>query len=188
MATTPNELARDRIVALSRNPTDLVSFWRQVTEVLRRSIPHYLTPCWYTLDPASLLITSHYQDGLPEFPSEWLANEYYTDDVNKIVDIVRSETGISTLHEATRGDPSGSIRWHATRRMGGDQELLLRLRTRSGEVWAPSVSTGSRAPRSSIRRTRRFSSRSPRTWPKVLAEPCWWAKRVNRSRRMPRAC
>jgi DNA-binding CsgD family transcriptional regulator len=135
VATTPNELARDRIVALSRNPTDLVTFWRDVTEVLRRTIPHYLTPCWYTLDPASLLTTSHYQDGLPEFPREWLANEYYTDDVNKIVDIVRSATGISTLHEATGGDPSESIRWHATRKMGGDQELLLRLRTRSGEVW-----------------------------------------------------
>ncbi|CAN5220900.1 hypothetical protein BH24ACT12_BH24ACT12_15500 [soil metagenome] len=53
----------------------------------------YQGACWYTLDPASLLITSHFNEGMPEFPAEWLAHEYYGDDVNKLVDVARSETG-----------------------------------------------------------------------------------------------
>jgi len=93
------------------------------------------TPCWYTLDPASLLITSHYHDGLDEFPAEWLAQEYYGDDVNQIADVVRSPAGMATLHEATDGDPSGSPRWQQNMQLGGDQELIVGLRTRSGETW-----------------------------------------------------
>jgi hypothetical protein len=80
-----------------------------------------LVACCYTLDPASLLITSHFQAGLAEFPVEWLGAEYYGDDVNKLADVARSDTGISTLHEATGGDPTGSPRWRANMEMGGDR-------------------------------------------------------------------
>ena len=32
-------------------------------------MPHYMAPCWFTLDPASLLATSHYDHGqIPELP------------------------------------------------------------------------------------------------------------------------
>jgi hypothetical protein len=65
-----------------------------------------------TLDPASLLITSHYHNGLAEFSPEALRHEYYGDDVNQISDVARSESGISTLHEATGGHPSSSPSWH----------------------------------------------------------------------------
>ena len=44
----------------------------------------------YALDPASLLITSHYHDGLDVFPADWLANEYYQDDVNELADAATS--------------------------------------------------------------------------------------------------
>ena len=70
-------------------------------------MPHYLSPCWFTLDPASLVMTSHFQEGLPEFPPEWAAQEYADDgDVNHLADVARSASGISTL---PRGDgrPSG---------------------------------------------------------------------------------
>jgi DNA-binding CsgD family transcriptional regulator len=127
--------ALDRIARLSHEASDLRSFWRASTEVLASAVPHYWAPCWYTLDPASLLITSHYQDGLPEFPAEWLTHEYYGDDVNKLADVARSTEGISTLHEATGGDPTQSPRWRQNMAMGGDQEVIVTLRTTSGEVW-----------------------------------------------------
>ena len=44
---------------------------------------------------------------------EWLTAEYYEDDVNQIVEVVRSERGLSTLHELTGGDPTGTPRWQA---------------------------------------------------------------------------
>ncbi len=134
MAAVMKERARDRVAELARRGSDLVTFWRECTEVLQSAVPHYDKPCWYTLDPASLLITSHYHDGLPEYPSEVLLHEYYGEDVNQVSDVVRSEAGISTLHEATGGDPSSSPSWHMNMAMGGDQEMIAALRI-GGAVW-----------------------------------------------------
>ena len=134
MAVMAKERAHDRIAELSRRGHDLVTFWRECTEVVQTAVPHYDKPCWYTLDPASHLITSHYHDGLPEFPPELLRHEYYGEDVNQISDVVRSDSGISTLHEATAGDPSSSPSWHMNMAMGGDQEMIAALRT-GGAVW-----------------------------------------------------
>jgi DNA-binding CsgD family transcriptional regulator len=127
--------ALDRIAELACGCSDLVTFWRESSDALGRAVPHYWTPCWYTLDPASLLVTSHFHEGMLEIPEEWLADEYYGDDVNRLVDVARSEHGISTLHEATNGDPSSSPRWHANMELGGDQEMIARLSTSRGEVW-----------------------------------------------------
>jgi DNA-binding CsgD family transcriptional regulator len=129
------ERARDRIADLAGMGLDLPTFWREATQVVATAVPHYQSPCWYTLDPASLLITSHYQSELPELPAEWVAQEYYEDDFHNISSVARSKEGISTLHDATGGEPSRSPRWHANREMGGDQELLVALRTAPGESW-----------------------------------------------------
>lgn len=130
------ERAKEKVSRLASLNLDLVSFWQEVAATLSITVPHYLSPCWYTLDPASLLVTSHYQTELPEIPSEWLAHEYFEDDFHKIVDIVRSPRGISTLHDATNGDPARSKAWNLyIHPYGGEQELLLALRTRAGYCW-----------------------------------------------------
>ena len=135
MTSYASERAHDRITSLAGHGLDLVSFWREATEIIEPVVPHYLGPCWYTLDPASLLITSHFNDHMPVLPPESLALEYYEDDVNKLADIARSPSGLSTLHEATGGDPSSSPRWQANIQLGGDQELIVGLRTASGHAW-----------------------------------------------------
>jgi DNA-binding CsgD family transcriptional regulator len=135
MGALAMDRAADRVADVCARPTDLVSLWTALTAVLAQAVPHYWAPCCYTLDPASLLITSHFQHGLPEFPAEWLTGEYYDDDVNKLADVARSHSGIATLHEATGGNPTGSPRWQANMQMGADQELILSLRTRTGDVW-----------------------------------------------------
>ena len=129
------ERARERIQALAGEGMDLPTFWHESTDAVATAVPHYMSPCWYTLDPASLLVTSHYQAELTELPPEWLAHEYYEDDFHNIAAVARSARGVSTLHEATGGDPSRSPRWHANMEMGGDQELLVALRTQAGEAW-----------------------------------------------------
>ena len=135
MGADAKERARERIGEMARRGDDLVTFWLECTELLETAVPHYDRPCWYTVDPTSLLITSHYHDGLPEFPPEMLNHEYYGEDVNQVADVARSETGVSTLHEATGGDPASSPTWHMNMEMGGDQEMIAALRTRAGEVW-----------------------------------------------------
>lgn len=135
MGSAARSRAFDKVVCLAAEPRSLVSFWQESSEVLATALPYYDEPCWYTVDPASLLITSHYNPHMPALPPEWLAMEYYADDVNKVADVARSATGLSTLHEATGGDPSQSPRWQANIQYGGDQELIAALRTAAGDVW-----------------------------------------------------
>jgi DNA-binding CsgD family transcriptional regulator len=135
MVAASRERAADRITELVGRGLDLVSFWREVGDVIQPVVPHYGGACWYTLDPASLLVTSHFNDHMPVLPPELLAQEYYVDDVNKLADVARSRRGFSTLHEATGGDPSSSPRWQANIQLGGDQELIVALRVARGDAW-----------------------------------------------------
>ena len=135
MGAYARERGHERIAELAGRGLDLVTFWGEATEVIAPLVPNYMGPCWFTLDPASLLITSHFNPYMPALPHEALAMEYYEDDVNKLADVVRSASGVSTLHEATGGDPTSSPRWRANIQLGGDQELVLGLRTASGEAW-----------------------------------------------------
>src|SRR4051812_14594661 len=131
------ERALAQVARAAGEGLDLVAFWEHAREALAAAIPHHLAPCWYTLDPASLLVTSHYDHGMiPELPGEWLAQEYLEDDAHQLAGIARAGPGLSTLHEATGGDPSASARWSRfIAPYGGEQELLLALRGRNGATW-----------------------------------------------------
>jgi hypothetical protein len=100
--------AADRIEALAARGLDLPTFWCESTEALAPAVAHYMSPCWYTLDPASLLVTSHYQAELDEIPSEWLAHEYYEEDFHDIAGVARSERGISTCTRPPAASRSGA--------------------------------------------------------------------------------
>ena len=135
MSVNSKERAYDRIAALASEGHDLVDFWRDSAEIIKPVVPHYLAPCWFTLDPASLLITSHFNEYMPVLPPDSLTREYYFDDVNQLADVARSPSGASTLHEATHGDPRSSPRWQANIQLGADQELIIALRTATGDAW-----------------------------------------------------
>ena len=128
--------ARARLERLAAQGLDLPTLWQRATAILATAVPHFRAPCWFTLDPATLLVTSHYDPGIPELPTAWLAHQYFDDDVHKLADVARSVRGVSTIHEATGGEPARSPGWTAyVRPYGGEQELLLALRSRSGEAW-----------------------------------------------------
>lgn len=137
MSLYAKERALDRVAWLAAQGLDAVSFWREATEPVVRAVPHDFTPCWWTLDPASLLLTSHFNPGFPEVPPEWLDIEYYDEDVRTFADVARSERPVATLHEATGGDPSRS-RWYrvALEPHGAEQEVRAGLRTNDGVPWA----------------------------------------------------
>ena len=128
--------AAGRITHLARRGLDVAAFWRECNEVLTTAVPHYLAPCWYTFDPVSLLITSHYDPVIPEISADFLAHEYGQDDVLKMADVTRLGSGMATIHEATGGDPSRSPGWRAfVQPYGGDQQIMVALRTKPGEAW-----------------------------------------------------
>lgn len=136
MASYAKQRAVERIGELAGQGHDLVTFWREVTDALAPAVPFYAGPCFYTIDPASLLATSHHHDGLPEIPHDWLALEYAEDDFNQMADVARSDRGVATLDEATGGDVTRSAKYRVSMEpLGADQEVIATLRTRSGEVW-----------------------------------------------------
>lgn len=126
----------DRMADIAARGHDVVTLWREADEVIAPLVPNAMGPCCYTLDPASLLITSHFNPAMHyELPEQMLRGEYYDEDVHDLASVARSPAGVSTIHDAAGGDPSASPRWRANMEMGGDQELLVALRTRSGAAW-----------------------------------------------------
>jgi DNA-binding CsgD family transcriptional regulator len=134
--STDRQRAADRIGQLARRGLDVAAFWRECNEVLSTAVPHYMAPCWYTFDPVSLLITSHYDPVIPEISAEFLGHEYRDDDVLKMSTVARSASGVATIHEATGGDPGRSPGWRSfVQPYGGDQQIMLALRGKPGEAW-----------------------------------------------------
>lgn len=136
MTTDSMAAALARLRKLAGEGLDLPAFWLAAGSVIARALPLYSTPCWWTLDPHSLLATSHFQTDVVELPADMLAHEYLEEDFHKLADIARSATGISTIHEATGGTPERSAGWRKyVQAYGGDQEVLVALRTRASDVW-----------------------------------------------------
>ncbi len=128
--------ALDQLKAVAESGSDLVTLWREAGPLLGRAVPHFESPCFFTVDPASLLTTSHFQEGLPEIPGEWLGREYAEGDYNSMTEVLHSSRGVGTLHDATGGRPELARKYHQEMEpFGCDQELLVALRTRDGESW-----------------------------------------------------
>jgi DNA-binding CsgD family transcriptional regulator len=124
------------LAAASARGSDLVGLWREAGPLLQDAVPHFEAPCFFTVDPGSLLTTSHFQEGLPEIPSEWLGREYVERDFNSMTEVLTGAAGIGTLHEATGGRPELARKFHEEMQpYGCEQELVLALRTRDGEAW-----------------------------------------------------
>ncbi|MDQ4068886.1 MAG: LuxR C-terminal-related transcriptional regulator [Actinomycetota bacterium] len=136
MAEDRRQRAVDRIAALSQRGLDVVSFWRECSEILAGAFAFDWYPCWFTIDPASLLITSHFNEDIVELDPAVFHNEYVEDDVNKIADLAASPNPVSTLVEATAGTPERSPRYRELLTpFGIDQELVAALRVDS-QCWA----------------------------------------------------
>jgi DNA-binding CsgD family transcriptional regulator len=130
------EGARERIAWLASQGLDVATFFHEAQQSVVAVVPSSMPPCWSTLDPASLLITSSQDDEGAEIPQDALAWEYLDGDAMTTVGVARSAAGIQTLLGATAGDPSRSRLYRDyLKPMGIEQALEVALRTRTGETW-----------------------------------------------------
>ena len=128
--------ASEQIARLAGEGLDVVSFWRESTVELSRAVPHDWFPCWFTLDPASLLITSHYNAEIAQLDPAVFHNEYEQDDFNKLAEVAVAQRPATTLRQATNGQPERSIRYRELlRSYGMEQELTAAFRTKEGVAW-----------------------------------------------------
>jgi len=131
-----HERAIDKLESVAASGSDLVTLWREAGPLLAEAVPHFEAACFFTVDPSSLLTTSHFQEGLPEIPGEWLGREYAEGDYNSMREVLQSARGVGTLDDATGGRPELARKFSEEMQpFGCDQELLFALRTRDGEPW-----------------------------------------------------
>lgn len=127
--------AAERIGEFCRQGFDVAALWRACDPVIHEIVPYMMRPCWFTMDPASLVVTSHFDAAIPSLPPEYLTHEYAADDAMTLSRLLRSDSGTATVHAATGGDPSRSEAWRRfVQPYGGDQQLAVALRTRSGSA------------------------------------------------------
>jgi DNA-binding CsgD family transcriptional regulator len=120
--------ARHEIADLSSRTLARASFYEQMTDAISRVVP-FEGSCWHTIDPATMLITSHRTEDLPSpetgFPL-LCANEYLADDVNKFADLAQAPSPVGVLSRTTGGHPDTSLRYREFLRPNGiDGELRV---------------------------------------------------------------
>ena len=116
------------------------SFWDEVRDAVGPVVPH----AWRRAGSRSTRPRSSSRATTTTARSrssrrDWLAHEYYEDDAHKMADVARSERGVSTLHEATGGDPSrspalGALHAPARRRAGAPRGAPHARRRRLGHA------------------------------------------------------
>jgi DNA-binding CsgD family transcriptional regulator len=115
MITRPLEdlhgVARRRLVRLLHRELRLDAFFEAADRVLASVLP-YDSSCWLSLDPATLLPTSHFTSQVDgDHLLAIAANEYLEDDVNKFADLAGAPMPVGILSMATGGDLSRSSRY-----------------------------------------------------------------------------
>jgi DNA-binding CsgD family transcriptional regulator len=99
------------IVRLSYGGLDSTTLRLEAIRHLRRAVP--IDSFWFaTSDPATLLFTGSVVEEIPEdVTPAFIVNEFLQDDVNKWVDLARSDSPVNSLYSATGGKPDTSIRY-----------------------------------------------------------------------------
>jgi hypothetical protein len=117
--------AERELVRLGGHGLDTASWCRAADELLDRVVG-FDGSCWHTIDPATVLITSHLTLNLPSGFPLLAANEYLADDVNKFADLAAAPHKVGVLSQATDGQPQRSLRWQEMLRPNGfDAELRV---------------------------------------------------------------
>jgi DNA-binding CsgD family transcriptional regulator len=130
------ERARHDVAELSHRGLSRVELLKSYAEALRPAV-HFDGGCWHTVDPASLLITSHYTNLSGEGFPYICANEYLDQDVSKFASLAGRRRPAERLSKASGGELERSARY---RKIYGPRGWGSELR---GSFDAAGVSWGS---------------------------------------------
>jgi DNA-binding NarL/FixJ family response regulator len=104
------ERRRQEIIRLCHAGHDLPTLFREMARLLHRAIP-FEAACFHTLDPATLLETSHVVVNLPVENPRAAEIEYLHEDFNQFATLARAQRRSGILSEATGGAPERSRRY-----------------------------------------------------------------------------
>ncbi|HWB72395.1 MAG TPA: helix-turn-helix transcriptional regulator [Egibacteraceae bacterium] len=125
------ERAQQEVVRLAHQGLDLFTFLECAQEQFRRVTAFEGAACFFTIDPATHLLTGHINDDLAHDDERRRAvnlgvanNEYNEEDYNKFAELARSAGKAGVLADATGGRPEHSARYRELiRPFGLDGEL-----------------------------------------------------------------
>jgi hypothetical protein len=142
--------------------------WCRAADALSGRLVGFDGSCWHTIDPATVLITSHLTLNLPSGFPLLAANEYLADDVNKFADLAAAPQPVGVLSQATDGQPQRSLPWQEMLRPNGfDAELRVAFVDSAG-CWGSLILVRDRGrprPRSRDPGCRRAVGRQAGRWP-----------------------
>lgn len=106
--STPDQ--RLPFVRILQRGLGLPAYFEAADRALARLVP-FEASCWLSLDPGTMLPTTHYsrEYGFDHL-LELAANEFLEDDVNKFADLARATPPVGVLSRTTGGRPSDSRR------------------------------------------------------------------------------
>lgn len=130
------EAARYELNGLANRVLDVPSYFAAAGRVIGRMVP-YDGVCWFTLDPATALPTSHVSERSipPEKVPRLAQNEYGEHDVNKFATLARRQRPSASLLVATRQDPETSIRYREVLHPYGIRDELRTALVVDGLAW-----------------------------------------------------
>ncbi|MBW3666862.1 MAG: helix-turn-helix transcriptional regulator [Actinobacteria bacterium] len=125
------ERAHREIARLAHRGLDLIAFLGEVEEQFRRVLDFEGAACFFTIDPATSLLTGHINTDLARDDARRRAvnlgvanNEYREEDFNKFSQLARGAPSAGILAKATKGRPERSSRyWQLIRPFGLEGEL-----------------------------------------------------------------
>ena len=102
---------------------------------LRKAVP--IDALWWAVaDPATLLFTRAYREGLPEESGPYFVeNEFLHHDVNRWTELAQHPAGVGTLMQATDGNPTRSERYRDIFAPLGLQDELRAVLRAGGSCW-----------------------------------------------------
>ena len=122
---------RSSFVRLLHRGLQLPGYFDAADRALARLVP-FEASCWLSLDPATMLPTSHFSRAYSFGHLLALAaNEFLEDDTNKFADLARAARPVAALHQATGGHPERSRRhvdFLTPHGFGGGDELRVVFR------------------------------------------------------------
>lgn len=136
MTVAPAERVRDDLVRLSARGLDIASFFGESGRILRRTIA-FDGFCSMTVDPATMLLTSHiaHNSVRPEDVPRLGENEFLQEDVNKFARLARARRPSGVLTEATGRLPERSQRYREILQPNGFRDELRFTLLDGGACW-----------------------------------------------------
>src|SRR3712207_70303 len=123
--------AREAIARLAMAGLGVAPFWHAATAQLRRIVPVDLYPCWFSLDPGSMLVTGHFNPVVPVLDEEIPITLDHLDQQYADPDRARTAPAVTTLGEGS--DCEGTARYV---RMLGEFRHEVRAELRlDGACW-----------------------------------------------------